>query len=386
MDADADPHNGKKHTWDFMPLGPDVSSRQPLAMDGMGPRPGPPYEDLRSVKNTALSPNRPVREVRLTLEGDMERYVWSLNNKPLYASDSIKIAQGETVRFIMINRTMMHHPMHLHGHFFRVINGQGDYAPLKHTVDVPPMQTTVIEFAAEEVGDWFFHCHLLYHLESGMARVVHYEGFEPYPDTAAVRHKLYRDPFYFWGTADVLSNMTQGYVELSNTRNIFNLEWEAGWNNVPDTEVETTFLYERYFNRFFRLFAGVNTQGIIKDGSLDYDGESNRGVFGLMYKLPLNIDMRRLGRYRRRRARARGKDIPLTPRLMLGGEVRYDTHDYWEERVHLDYMLNKNASSSANGTPTTAGASACGCGSESRNQPPRNQNRTYEHTTQNSPP
>jgi hypothetical protein len=158
----------------------------------------------------------------------------------------------------MINRSMMHHPMHLHGHFFRVINGQGNYSPLKHTVDVPPMQTTVIEFAAEEVGDWFFHCHLLYHLDSGMARVVHYEGFEPYPDTAAVRYKLYRDPFYFWGTADVLSNMTQGYLELSNALNIFNYEWEAGWANVPDTALENTFLYERYFNRFFRLLAGID--------------------------------------------------------------------------------------------------------------------------------
>ncbi len=244
----------------------------------------------------------------------------------------------------MINRSMMHHPMHLHGHFFRVINGQGDYSPLKHTVDVPPMQTTVIEFAAEEVGDWFFHCHLLYHFDSGMARVVHYEGFEPYPDTAAVRNRLYRDPFYFWGTADVLTNMTQGYVELSNTQNIFNLEWEAGWNNLPDSEVETTFLYERYFNRFFRLFGGVDTNGVIKDRSLRYDGGDNRGVFGLMYKLPLNIDMMAwVDTDGGARVRV-SKDIPLTPRLILGGEVRYDTHDYWEERVHLTYMLNKNAS------------------------------------------
>ncbi len=340
----ANPHNGKRHTWDFAPLGPDVSSRQPLVMDGMGPRPGSPYKDLRSVKRTAFSPDRPLHEIRLTLEGDMERYVWSINNKPIYASDSIKIRKGETVRFIMINRSMMHHPMHLHGHFFRVINGQGDYSPLKHTVDVPPMQTTVIEFAAEEVGDWFFHCHLLYHLDSGMARVVHYEGFEPYPDTAAVRYKLYQDPFYFWGTADVLSNMTQGYVQLSNALNIFNLEWEAGWHDVPDTEVENTILYERYFNRFFRLLAGADLNGTIKTDPFGYTSDSNRGVFGLMYKLPLNFDsmiwVDTDGGARFRIA----KDIPLTPRLILGGEVRYDTHELWEERVHLDYMLSKNVS------------------------------------------
>ncbi|HWC59578.1 MAG TPA: multicopper oxidase domain-containing protein [Verrucomicrobiae bacterium] len=342
MNSEPDPHNGQKHTWDFMPLGPDIGSRKPLTMDGMGARPSPPYKDLRSVKNTALSTNRPVREVRLTLEGDMERYVWSLNGKTLYASDSIKIQKGETVRFIMINRSMMHHPMHLHGHFFRVINGQDDYSPLKHTVDVPPMQTTVIEFAADEVGDWFFHCHLLYHLNSGMARVVHYDGFEPYPDTAAVRGKLYRDPYYFWGTADILNNMTQGYFELANTRNIFNLEWEAGWNNVPGTEVETTTLYERYFNRFFRLFGGLDTEGTVTTGPLDYDSDYNRGVFGLMYRLPLNIDST-VWVDTDGGARVRlSKSIPLTPRLMLGGEARYDTHDYWEERVHLDYLIYKN--------------------------------------------
>lgn len=341
--ASANPHFGKKHTWDYTPFGPDVSSRKPLVMDGMAERPGPPYKDLRAAKNTALPSKNPVRDVRLTLDGDMERYVWSLDNTPLFASDSIKIGRGENVRFIMINRTMMYHPMHLHGHFFRVVNGRGDRAPLKHTVIVPPMQTTVIGFEANEVGDWFFHCHLLYHMASGMSRVVHYEGFEPDPDTAAVRRKLYHDPFFFWGTADIMSNMTQGYLELSTTQNIFNLEWEAGWAQVPDTEWEMTLLYERYFNRFFRLIAGVNAEGSLITDPFDYDIESNRGVFGLMYKLPLNIDATAWvdsdGGARVKLA----KTIPLAPRLDLGGEVEYDTHDYWEGRLHLDYTVSKNA-------------------------------------------
>ncbi len=343
-DAPADPHNGKKHVWDFLPLGPDVSSRKPLVMDGMAERPGPPYKKLRATKNTALAPDRPVREVRLTLEGDMERYVWSLNNTTLYASDSIKIREGETVRFIMINRSMMFHPMHLHGHFFRVINGQGDRSPLKHTVIVPPMQTTVIEFAAEEVGDWFFHCHLLYHLDSGMARVVHYEGFDPYPDTAAIRRELYHDPFYFFGTADVMSNMTQGHLELSNAQNIFRLEWEDGWQNVPGAELETTFLYERYFNRFFRLLAGVDMFDSISGRPAKFESESIHGVFGFLYKLPLNIDLTVWADTGGGARVQVSKEIPLTPRLTLGGEVRYDTREKWEERVHLDYMLTREIS------------------------------------------
>ena len=83
-------------------------------------RPWPPYDQLRATEPTAFSEGKPVREIRLTLDGDMDRFVWFINNKPLAESDVICIRQGEVVRFIMINRTMMHHPMHLHGHFFRV--------------------------------------------------------------------------------------------------------------------------------------------------------------------------------------------------------------------------------------------------------------------------
>jgi len=185
---------GKKYGIDFRLLAADVAASKNLAVDGMDPsRPWTPYAKLRATRPTAFSKDKPVREIRLTLDGDMERYVWFLNNKPLSESDSIRIHQGEVARFIMINRTMMHHPMHLHGHFFRVVNGQGEYAPLKHTVDVAPMSTTVIEFNANEFGDWFFHCHLLYHMKSGMARVVHYEGFTLDPQLAAARPHLYKD-------------------------------------------------------------------------------------------------------------------------------------------------------------------------------------------------
>lgn len=191
-----DDRRGKKYAKNFRPFASDVSSVKDVAADGKDPRrPWPPYAKLRALQPTAFDPGNPVREIRVTLDGDMERYVWLLNNKPLSESDVIRIRKGEVARFIMINRTMMHHPMHLHGHFFRVLNGQGDHAPLKHTVDVAPMSTTVIEFAANEFGDWFFHCHLLYHLKAGMARVVHYDSYQPDPEVFAVRPKLYKDPW-----------------------------------------------------------------------------------------------------------------------------------------------------------------------------------------------
>ena len=111
-------------------------------------------------------------ELRLT--GDMQRYVWSFNGKTVKEESTIRVTRGEVVRMRFINDTMMHHPLHLHGHFFRLLNGKGEFAPLKHTVDVPPMGKAAIEFLANEEGDWVFHCHLLYHMKAGMTRVISY--------------------------------------------------------------------------------------------------------------------------------------------------------------------------------------------------------------------
>ncbi|MBM4265429.1 MAG: hypothetical protein FJ144_02250 [Deltaproteobacteria bacterium] len=91
-------------------------------------------------------------------------------------ADPLLIRQGERVQIELVNQTMMWHPMHLHGHFFRLLQGAGDRAPLKHTVNVAPRESVRIEFTADNPGRWFFHCHNLYHLEAGMARVFEYES------------------------------------------------------------------------------------------------------------------------------------------------------------------------------------------------------------------
>lgn len=320
-------------------LAEDVSSKASLAVDGMSSeRPGPPYDKLRALQPTAFDAQRPAREIRLTLDGDMERYVWFLNNKPLSETDHIEIKQGEVVRFIMINRTMMNHPMHLHGHFFRVLNAQGEYSPLKHTVDVAPMTTTVIEFAAEEFGDWFFHCHLLYHMMSGMARVVHYEDYTPDPATAAVRPRLYHDKFELFGHVDGLSQMAQGVLFYANTRHVFSAEWQAGWQQVDGMAWEATPAYDYYLNRFATIFAGVNLDGT------DNQIENHEGVFGLRYLLPLNISSRvwvdTAGEFQF----AVGKHLEFTPRLAVFSEAEYDTRDRWEIRAGTSYMLDKHIS------------------------------------------
>lgn len=349
MDAGAQGHAGHgmpssaepaapKDTWLGL-LAEDASSKAPLAIDGMSPeRPWPPYGKLRSLQPTAFEPAKTVREIRLTLEEDMERYVWFLNNAPLSAADDIEIKRGEVVRFIMINRTMMHHPMHLHGHFFRVLNGQGEYSPLKHTVDVAPMTTTVIEFDANEIGDWFFHCHLLYHMESGMARLVRYQDFTPDPATAAVRPRLYHDMFHPFGQVDALSNMALGELTYANARHIFSAEWQAGWQEVDDVEWEATPTYDYYLNRFSRIFGGVNFEGA------GNHFEKHEGVFGLRYLLPFNVESRvwvdTAGEFQFAAAR----HLDITPRLRVFAEAEYDTEGKWEGRAGATYLISKHFS------------------------------------------
>ena len=339
---------GVKHNppawYDFL-LREDAAHAPLLATDGMmsKERPFAPYSQLRSVKKTVYSENAPRREFRLTLDEDMKRYIWMINNKPIQPGDEICIREGEVVRFIMINRTMMHHPMHLHGHFFRVINGQGDYSPLKHTVDVEPMSTTVIEFMADEPGDWFFHCHLLYHMMSGMARVVKYEGFTPDPETAAVRDDIYKEanPWFFYGYADVLSNKTQGMVTLSNPLNILSLEWEAGWRNTDGTDWEGDLTYGRYFNRFTTAFAGIYAEGN------HFYSDKERVIAGITYLLPGNFMSRAWIDSDGGARITLNRELRLTPRLSIFGEVEYDTHDPWSSQGGLSYILTQYISATA---------------------------------------
>ena len=331
--------SGRRFGTRFGLLAADVSSSSDLAADGMDPRrPGPPYKKLRALRNTALPRGKPMREIRLTLDGDMERYVWLLNNKALSETDSILIKKGEIVRFIMINRTMMHHPMHLHGHFFRVINGQGNHAPLKHTVDVEPMSTTVIEFHANEFGDWFFHCHLLYHMKAGMAGLVHYDGYNLYPELAEVRPRLYKESWYVWGETTALSNMAEASVTVSDTRNIISLMGEVGWEEVARNEWEALLTWHRYVNRFFTYFIGVDVFGERSET------EDTRGVLGITYLLPLNIETRVWADDDGGWRGGLHKVFDLTPRLALFGEYEYDSHEKSEARAGLAYTVSKSFS------------------------------------------
>ncbi|MBW4330804.1 copper resistance system multicopper oxidase [Stakelama sp. CBK3Z-3] len=127
----------------------------------------------------ALEPNKdqrvPSRLLEIHLTGSMERYMWSFDGQKFSAvsDDPIRFANNERVRVKLVNDTMMAHPIHLHGHFFELVNGaEPDHQPRKHTVIVQPAGIAEFDLTANEFGDWAFHCHLLYHMHAGMFQIV----------------------------------------------------------------------------------------------------------------------------------------------------------------------------------------------------------------------
>ena len=160
---------------------PSVQTISPTPTDRMG-EPGQGLEDVGHKVLTyhdlvALERNPDVRAASRSLDihltGNMERFMWSFDGvKMSDHHEPIPFIEGERVRINLINDSMMSHPIHLHGHFFELVTGKGDRSPRKHTVLVQPGGTASFDFTADALGDWAFHCHMLYHMHAGMMRVV----------------------------------------------------------------------------------------------------------------------------------------------------------------------------------------------------------------------
>ncbi|MFT3751277.1 MAG: multicopper oxidase domain-containing protein [Agriterribacter sp.] len=313
------------------------------------------YGMLKSPVKTTL-PDKPFRELRFELTGNMNRYVWTMNNKTVSETDKVLIKAGENIRIILTNNSMMRHPMHLHGHFFRVVNGKGNYAPLKNVLDIMPMETDTLELnASEQYGDWFFHCHILYHMMAGMGRIFSYENSPPnpqIPDAKAALKKVYADDRRFFLGAEIglESNGSDGEVTLMNARWKFSTEWRLGLNDKRGYETESHF--GRYIDRNQFLFAyiGWDWRYRSEDHGKNIFGVSNtknvRHVahLGLQYTLPFWIvadaSLDHTGYFRLQFKR---DDIAVTRRLRLWGMWNTDR----EYAAGTRYIISKYISASA---------------------------------------
>jgi CopA family copper-resistance protein len=133
------------------------------------------YADLKAQK-PLYKVRKPTREVTIRLTGNMERYFWSINDEKYSEAEPIRLKYGERVRFKFVNETMMTHPMHLHGMWTILDTGAKKWNPIKHTVSIAPGTTVYTETEVDAPGKWAFHCHLIYHMATGMFREVIVEG------------------------------------------------------------------------------------------------------------------------------------------------------------------------------------------------------------------
>jgi CopA family copper-resistance protein len=301
------------------------------------------YGMLRAPEKTTLR-SGPTRELRFELTGNMNRYVWSLNNKTVSESDKILIEKGENLRIILYNGSMMRHPMHLHGHDFRVINGQGEYAPLKNVLDIMPMETDTIEFAATESGDWFFHCHILYHMMSGMGRIFSYENSAvnpEIPNPMRAQRKLFwddRQP-HFMTKVGIETNGSDGEAMFAQTRWKVSSLWHLGYHDEHGYESES--MVGRYIGKMQWLYAyaGFDYHYKVPGGPKNIFGNDNynwvgqlsnknnrkTGVAGIAYTLPMLVivDVRIDGDGKFRFQLSR-EDIAISPRLRFGWMINSD--------------------------------------------------------------
>jgi CopA family copper-resistance protein len=130
------------------------------------------YADLRATR-PGSDRRPPTHEITLHLTGNMERFIWGFDGKKFSEAGPIELKRGDRVRFVLINDTMMEHPIHLHGLWSELENGHGEFRPYKHTINVKPGERLTYLVTADEPGRWAYHCHLLYHMETGMFREVH---------------------------------------------------------------------------------------------------------------------------------------------------------------------------------------------------------------------
>lgn len=244
-------------------------------------------DSLEAIQPTTLPKEAKVHDVKLVLGGDMERYIWHINGKSIHQDRLLLINKGEVVRFTFQNETMMHHPMHFHGHFFRVVNDKGERSPLKHTVDVPPHSSRTIEFYTNEPGQWMLHCHNLYHMKTGMARVVRYNDFKL--TTEMAKHDQndphLHDHLYKYTSLEAATNHAKAQFRLMRSWDELDLEIESAnvdgknFSFGEEWETEGELVYRRWFSNFLNVFGG---------GSLYH--EKGYGILGVGYTIPMLIE------------------------------------------------------------------------------------------------
>jgi CopA family copper-resistance protein len=170
-------HAGHQHPAAETPANPHAGHVMPVVDTSDTAQPLNYNQLIAAQPNHALM-GPPDREITLRLTGNMQRYIWSFDDTKYADAEPIRVKFGERIRFTYVNETMMNHPIHIHGLWQFLDNGNGMYNPKKHVINVKPGQTVSVDVPADAEGEWAFHCHLLYHMDTGMFRKLIVERAE----------------------------------------------------------------------------------------------------------------------------------------------------------------------------------------------------------------
>lgn len=298
------------------------------------------YNKLKAATKTN-DPNKPIDgTIRMELFGYMDRYMWFINGLPEYKVNPIPIEEGKRYRIVFTNTSMMRHPMHIHGHWFILRHGKGAYDPLLHTIEVAPGETIVADIDADASGQWFFHCHHLYHMIAGMARVFQYQSIvgianceqkpknfieqTPFKNRPIVRkdvvlpldHSLIMHPmahghgFYFANYLDVGQDTLHNKQTLT-FKGLYGGDYhklelfcnDADFKRGSAEDLDLDIFYWQLLSQFWAIKGGVNyvyrpkgpywQPGVGIEGLMPYFIETNLRAYFYKRSLKLDLDFER---------------------------------------------------------------------------------------------
>lgn len=299
-------HMGHMSHMDHSMANHAMSMRMPTEPSIIGDRFYPPTSTYATSMGTKYQPmvaavptNDPLipvsQVIRMELFGYMDRFIWFINGVPEYNAHPIPLHPGKRYRFVFTNNSMMHHPMHIHGHWFILRKGEGNHDPLLHTMDVPPGATITADVDTDASGQWFFHCHMLYHMITGMSRVFQYDTLiaitkdeakpqhiikqtayhnrpivrvdEARPiDTMLVKHPMaHQQGFWFASLLDIgaspfTNNQRLTYKGLYgpdyHKLELFSNDAEVFHNSVENADIDI--FYWHLLNQFWAVKGGIN--------------------------------------------------------------------------------------------------------------------------------
>lgn len=233
---------------------------------------GTKYEQLIATVKTN-NPNKPIAGViNMELFGYMEHYVWFINGIPENQAPPIILAPGKRYRFVFTNTSMMHHPMHIHGHWFILRKGKEAYDPLLHTIDVAPGATVTADVDTDASGQWFFHCHVLYHMMSGMARTFQYSTLvELTKNNAEPENIIKQTPYHNRPIVRVDETMPIDIALVKNPMPHSNNLWLATFLDVSESLVSNLqkITYKGLYGSDYNKLELFTDDAQIKKGSVE---------------------------------------------------------------------------------------------------------------------